>query len=373
MFPMTIQEKVLSFIHSPQSELFDSLAIDVFHQQFVTLPAYRKYCEEFGVRGEAISSVDQIPMVSTIAFKHADLYPPGAGKSSKALTFLTSGTTVGRDRRGRHVVAEPGVYRASAIAHLRSMMFPDRARMRMLAIHPTADRMPESSLSTMISWCIEEFGDGASLCAAGRARLDVDAAIDFLAGAEHDGAPVCVLGTTAASSALFSALRSKAGMLRLPHGSRMMDTGGAKGQVVPLSASEVVDLAAACLGMEPACVINEYGMTELCSQLYDATQLNGGDERPARERVKIAPPWMKPAAIDPVTLRRLPDGATGMLGFIDLANVNSVSAVLTEDFGVVDGNRVRILGRAIAGGPRGCALSIAEFEAASRASEQPGS
>ncbi len=366
---MTIEEKVCSFIHSPDPNLFVSLAIDVFRHQFVSVPAYKRYCEALEVDPVGVSSLDEVPMVSTIAFKHAELFPSGADRLPEALTFLTSGTTVGRDRRGRHVVAQPAVYRASAIAHLRAMMFPGGTRMRMLAVHPTADRMPESSLSTMISWCIEEFGAGPSLCAAGRAGLEVEAAVDFLAAAERDRAPVCILGTTAASAAIFSALQSTGKMLHLPRGSRLMDTGGAKGQVIPRSATEVVDLAGACLGIEPDYVINEYGMTELCSQLYDATRLNCAGAGP---RVKIAPPWMMPAAIDPVTLCRLPDGATGMLGFIDLANVNSVSAVLTEDFGVVHGNRVRILGRAIAGGARGCALSIAEFAAASRTAAQPG-
>ncbi len=310
-------------------------------------------------------------MVSTVAFKYSDLCPASASTTPDALTFLTSGTTVGRDRRGRHVVARPEVYRASALAHLKSMMFPDGARMRMLAIHPTADRMPESSLSTMISWCIDAFGKQPSLCAAERSGLDVQAALEFLEGAERDADPVCILGTTAASAAIFERLRMRGRAIRLPSGSRMMDTGGAKGQIVPLTSHQVVDLAGTLLAIHPDYVINEYGMTELCSQLYDATRLNSPVGDGVEDRVKLAPAWMLPAALDPETLRRLPDGTTGMLAFIDLANVGSVSAVLTEDFGIVEGNRVRVLGRAIAGGPRGCALSIAEFAGKTNSAPAP--
>ncbi len=359
---MAVFEQVLSFIHRPESASFIALAIDVFRHQCVSVPAYRRYCDSLGVSPETIASLDEIPMVSTVAFKYANLHAPDAANNPGALTFLTSGTTIGRDRRGRHVVTRPDIYRASAITHLRAMVFPDGARMRMLAIHPAADVMPESSLSTMISWCIEEFGSGAALCAANRSGVDIEAAVAFLHAAERDGAPVCILGTTAASAAIFDRLRARGPSLRLPRGSRMMDTGGAKGQLIPLTAREVVELAGACLGIDSECVINEYGMTELCSQLYDATAFNSGDHTSADARMKVAPPWMLPAALDPVTLRRLPAGEKGMLGFIDLANVGSVSAVLTEDFGIVEGNRVRILGRAIAGGPRGCALSIAQFE-----------
>ena len=54
----------------------------------------------------------------------------------------------------------------------------------------------------------------------------------------------------------------------------MMDTGGAKGQAVPMQATEVIARAGDLLAIAPAMVINEYGMTELCSQLYDATPFN---------------------------------------------------------------------------------------------------
>jgi len=53
--------------------------------------------------------------------------------------------------------------------------------------------------------------------------------------------------------------------------------------------------------------------------------------------------------------------------FFDLANVGSVSAILTEDFGIVNPTRpirVRVMGRAGVAEPRGIArLAIEEFEA----------
>jgi hypothetical protein len=302
-------------------------------------------------------------MVSTVAFKFAELYAANEIGFPGARTFLTSGTSAGRERRGRHVVTRPDIYRESALAHLRAMVFPDTTAMAILAIHPTADRTPESSLATMISWCIEEFGRGSCLCAADRSGLDLAGAMEFLRCAGRGDVPICILGTTAAYRVLFDGLAARKESIALPPHSRMIDTGGAKGQVAPLSAKEVVELAGARLGLHPDFVINEYGMTELCSQLYDATALNSGSTA-ARERPKMAPPWMRPLAIDPKNLTPLPDGTSGMLGFIDLANVSSVSAVLTEDFGMVEESRVQVLGRAIAGGLRGCALSIAQFEVA---------
>jgi Acyl-protein synthetase, LuxE len=361
---MSIYEQVLTFIHRPEPERFQRLALDVFRRQFDTVGAYRRFCQGRGIEADAVHTVEEVPAVSNVAFKYADLAIDGAGQSPDAAVFLTSGTTQGRDRRGRHIVARPEIYRASAIAHLRTMLFPDARRMAMLAMHPTADVMPESSLSAMITWSIEEFATRTRLAAASRERVDVAAATAFLAECEARREPVCLLGTTAAFAALFSGLRDCGVKLRLAAGSRMMDTGGAKGQAVPMQAAEVIVRAGELLSILPAMVINEYGMTELCSQLYDATAFNCPSESrtAAGERYKVPPPWLQVTARDPATLRAMPDGEIGLLTFFDLANVGSVSAVMTEDLGIVEGGRVRVLGRA-AGEARGCALGIGQFSA----------
>jgi hypothetical protein len=141
-----------------------------------------------------------------------------------------------------------------------------------------------------------------------------------------------------------------------------MDTGGAKGQTQPLAPGEVLAMAQRYLAIRSAYVINEYGMTELCSQLYDATPLNFPGALEDGERVKIAPPWLKVIARDPATLRPLGPGETGLLSFFDLANAASVSALLTEDLGMVNADgTVRIFGRIIDADPRGCALGIEQF------------
>lgn len=144
----------------------------------------------------------------------------------------------------------------------------------------------------------------------------------------------------------------------------MMDTGGAKGQAMPVAPSEVIAQAGESLGIVTAMVINEYGMTELCSQLYDATAFNCAGIRDAPERFKIAPPWLSVTARDPITLEPMRDGEIGLLTFFDLANVGSVSAVMTEDLGWVEQGLVRVLGRGAAAEPRGCALGIRQFSAA---------
>src|SRR6266851_2321669 len=344
---MSIYEKVLRFIHSPEREAFEGVALEVFRHQFASVTAYRKYCLELGVSMSAVRSIDDIPAVSNAAFKHAGLSDESIELPKEALTFLTSGTTQGRERRGRHVVPRPEIYRASAIAHLRTMLFPDyRELSRKLA---------------MIGWCITEFGSGTSLVAASSEGVDTASAINFLSDAEARREPVCIMGTTAAFAAIVSAACERGIKFRLSNGTRLMDTGGAKGQAMPMQATDIVRHAGETFGIAPAMVINEYGMTELCSQLYDATAFNCADVPDSAERFKIAPPWLRVSVRDPVTQRRVADGEVGLLTFFDLANVGSVSAVMTEDLGIVEGGRVRVIGRSAMGAARGCALAIGQF------------
>jgi len=358
--PMSIYQQVLTFIHRPESAMFQRLALAVFRHQYETVGAYRHYCGVRSVHPDAVRNIDDVPAISNVAFKYADLASEDAGRFPGAAVFVTSGTTQGREHRGRHIVERPEIYRASAITHLRAMLFPDARRMPILAMHPTADAMPESSLATMISWCIEEFSTRTRLVAS-RNSVDVAAAAAFLN--EARGEPVCIMGTTAAFSSLFSELHGGGIKLWLAPGSRMMDTGGAKGQSVPMTAAEVIARAGELLAIAPAMVVNEYGMTELCSQLYDATSFNCPGTQNMQERFKVPPPWLRVTARDPVTLLPVPDGEIGLLTFFDLANVGSVSAVMTEDLGWVERGRVRVLGRLAWGESRGCALGIGQFAA----------
>ena len=356
----SVFEEVLSFVRNPEPDRFERLALKVFRYQFDRVAPYRDYCLSIGTTAESVRSLDQVPPVSTAAFKYAEL----SGGAAERI-FLTSGTSIGPNQRGRHFVPRLEIYRASAIAHVGRMLFPDSGRMPILAIHPTGERMPESSLGQMISWCIEDFGTDASLCAATSRGLEIDRAREFLEAAAHAGEPVCILGTTAACSALFETLRSDDKPIKLPALSRLMDTGGAKGQAQPLDAAAVTELAARWLGIEPALVINEYGMTEMCSQFYDATRFNSAFDAPPGARLKLGPPWVSATALDPVWLAPVEDGRIGLMSYFDLANVGSVSALLTEDLGTVERGGIRIIGRTSVSEARGCALGIAQFLAQS--------
>jgi hypothetical protein len=99
-------------------------------------------------------------------------------------------------------------------------------------------------------------------------------------------------------------------------------------------------------------------MTELCSQLWTDPVSAGGV--PAEF---VAPPWLRAWTVDPFNAQPAPAG--GLLRFCDLANLDSVLCIETQDLGVVEeraeGDRVRLVGRVDGAELRGCSLRAEAF------------
>ena len=332
---------------------FDARAGEVLDYAIRHVPAYAGYCRARGVEGGDVAGWRDIPAVPTAAFKEIRLLADGAVAEA---VFRTSGTTRGPERRGEHHVADLDLYRESLRPAFRAALLPDDARLRFLSLMPPPSQLPDSSLAFMIGDVMEAFGAAGSAAFAGADGLDHGALASAAREAAADGAPVLLLGTSAAFIHWLDALAAAGERLRMPDGSRLMDTGGFKGKGRSIPAVELRDAYAERLGIPPERCVNEYGMTEMLSQLYDTTLRDGaaGDPRP-----KAPPPWVRSLAVDPETLTPLEPGDTGILRHVDLANVGSVPAIQTEDLGRVDhGGRVLLEGRAAGAPPRGCSIAM---------------
>lgn len=337
---------------------FEELALRAFGVQFAGNRLYRRYCEARDAAPASVTSWRDVPPVPTAVFREVGLVtgePEGA-----VLEFRTSGTTRGEGRRGRHLVREPALYRASLEAAFRRFVLRadgiaplDRARF--LSLVPRFGTSGSSSLSWMAEAVVARFGRDGGVWAAGADGLDLAAAGRAARNAAAEGEPLCVLATTLALDAWTRRLAAGDAAPRLPRGSRIMDTGGSKGRE-GLRRSDVLGRAEATLGVPSGAVVNEFGMTELLSQRYSR---HGEDDAAPWLH---APPWLATRALDPVDLEAVPPGEEGILCHFDLANLGSVSAVLTEDRGRVrEDGAVRWLGRTPGSPPRGCSLATAEL------------
>lgn len=347
---------------------FDRLARRVFAYQFERNAPFAAFCRRRGRTPDAVDHWREIPAVPTAAFKEVALV---AGDPADAeAVFRTSGTTRGPARRGVHHVLDLSLYHAALLPSFSAYVMPVGEEMPMLSLVPPAEQMAESSLAHMVAVVVDRLGgEGSGHFAAVGSGLDVEALDGALRRFADDGTPVCLLGTALAFVHWLDRLADRGIRHRLPPGSRLMDTGGFKGRSREVPADELRRAYREWLDIPGDHVVNEYGMTELCSQFYDtvlrdrARPPRGAGEGSERStgslrRVKRPPPWVRTEVVDPETLAPVEPAETGLLLHHDLANLGSVSGIQTADLGrrVEDG--FVVVGRAAGAVPRGCSVAM---------------
>lgn len=340
-------------------EAFTSLALRVFRAQCRWNAVYGAFVRGRGIDPETLDDWRRIPAVPTGAFRSLPLVT--GGDSPEGVIFRTSGTTAGTGSRGEHRVSDPGLYRAALLPPFRDYLLPDGARLPLLSLIPPPWELRDSSLSFMMGVVAEVLcppGGGWFVDALG--EMDGEGMAGALQAAEAAGDPVLLAGTAFAWVHWLDAMDRRGLEVRLPEGSRILETGGFKGRSRTLSREELYGALESRLGIPAFRIVNEYGMTELLTQFYEPVLVEGGPGDP-RDRRHVGPPWIRTRILDPETLDEVSPGEPGLLCHLDLANLFSVSAVLTEDLGVAVADGFRVLGRAPGAEPRGCSRAMDEL------------
>jgi len=366
---------------------FDRLAQAVFAWQFESLAPYRAYCQRRGALPQRLRHWSEIPAVPVAAFKDARLVCDEGGLPPEpARVFRTSGTTTGGVRAGEHALSADALalYHASLVPTFRAFVLPELAPGRTtellpLVLGPPAEDAPHSSLWHMVETVCEElfaaepnhFLAAGAPAGPGAAALDAEGLARACDTASDLGAAVCLFTTDLALDRFLAIVETSGWRTRLPAGSRIVHTGGAKGLAREVAPAALYARVEATLGVSANACVNEYGMTELTSQFYDGVLRTPKIDH-ALPRVKFGPPWVRTLVVDAQTLEPLPPGRPGLLRIVDLANRGSVCAILTEDFAVAEpapdtaavenvagrpqALPFRLLGRARGSEPRGCSL-----------------
>jgi hypothetical protein len=334
---------------------FNELALRLFDYQLRYNAPYARYCERLGVTRDAFpASWEAIPAIPAPAFKEATLatfYARGA-----ALTFETSGTTDGRP--GRHYLETAALYDAALLAGFDRFMLADGAALRYLNLVPNPREARHSSLGYMMKRVADERGDGKTGWYLRDGELLFEAFKGDLRVAIAQSQPVCVAATAFALVHLLDAMEGEGLRVLLPPGSRIMETGGFKGRSRMVAREELYERTCDHFGVSTEAVMAEYGMTELSSQYYDRRPPGAVIAR----RRKVAPPWLRARVVGP-DRKTLPNGETGAILHVDLANRSSCIAIQTEDLGVQYDDGFVLVGRAGDAEPRGCSLEAEDLRA----------
>jgi hypothetical protein len=353
-----IISELLTFIARPaiSDEEFNQMALRVFARQVALNLPYQRFCQLRGKTPRLVKNWRDIPAVPIDAFKEFTLSCVPAEECDRV--FMTSGTTRG-EVKGRHHHPSMAVYDASMLRHFSEHVMQADARLPMGILFPTEIQMPNSSLAHYLGLAMQHFGTADSAYYLDQNGLRTDALCEALQKAQQSNQAFALLGASYSFVHLLDELQTRGLSFVLPKGSRILDTGGFKGQSRDIPIDAFYAQLSATFGVDRRQCINMYGMTELSTQFYDA----GNHSVPS---VKRGPHWLRSRLLDPMTGQELAKGERGILAHTDLANVNSVTTILTEDVGVATDDGFILLGRAQGAQAKGCSLAVEDFLKAAR-------
>ena len=311
---------------------FPEVALAVFRYQATTNPIYAQFLELIGTKQTEVQQWQDIPCLPIQLFKR---YLLQSGKWEPEQIFTSSGTTGAST--SRHALRDGQFYRLNARRAFEQFYGP-LEDFCVLALLPSYLERSGSSLVFMAQDFIEQTNNTLS----GFFLDDTDKLLVHLERAQALGKKVLLLGV---SFALWDLAENPA--VSLPASTIVMETGGMKGRREEITRQELHAILQQGLGVDV--IHSEYGMTELLSQAYS---LGHGVFEPAPSmRIQIR------EITDP--FKRMKIGKAGAIDIIDLANLDTVSFIATEDIGRQgDGLTFEILGRLDAGDVRGCNLLV---------------
>ena len=359
-----LHEAVQRFAAGERALSFAELALQItdFQREFSA-----GFARLLSGRGAAPGAPSEIPGVPCDAFRLARVavHP----ESEDAARFATSGTTGAG--HGIHALRRLDTYQTLAVRFGRSALLSGPSRKRVVALAPRPSQPPTSSLGHMMAMFMADFEHATPDSARAPERWLIDEQGVQLAELERAGASaraagedLIVLATSFALVALLDALGP--GTISVPERTVVMQTGGFKGKSREIAPAELRRAVAQAFAISEASVVSEYGMTELTSQLYEAT-LPGAAlqiERRGHPGLYFEPAWLRVVPVDPISLEPVAEGEIGIARIVDLGNVDSAIAIQTQDrVRRVDGG-IELLGRAPGAPPRGCSLAVEEFLAA---------
>lgn len=325
---------LLQRIEDSRPEDYSGLAVAVFRYQYQFNPLYRQFVDLLGKNPATVGTLADIPHLPIELFKSRRIQ---SGEWKPARTFTSSGTTGAQT--SRHLLRDEAHYRRNARRGFAAAYGPV-SDYCFLALLPAYLERTGSSLVFMA----DDFIRQSRYAESGFFLNDLSALVDRLRNLRDRRVPTVLLGV---SFALLD-LVEQFGPLELGE-TIVMETGGMKGRRREMTRDELHGLLTAGLGV--ARIHSEYGMTELLSQAYS----------PGEGRFRVSPTMRVRARdiTDPLSLA--PPGKTGVLQLTDLANLDTVSFIASEDLGRVyaDG-AFEVLGRLDHADVRGCNLLLSD-------------
>jgi len=305
---------------------FEQSCIEVFRHQFDQNQIYHNYCNHIGIDKESVNSLVDIPFLPIEFFKKHKIK---SGDWSAEKIFLSSGTT-GSQRSNHHIRDEAFYHKVAQ--NIFENVYGKLSDYQILALLPSYQTQKNSSLINMVDYFMNKARNNSgyflndhqvlvdTINKSDKKKLLIGVSYALLDLAEHHSFDTKDL--------------------------TIIETGGMKGKKREMIRRELHNTIHKKLGNYD--IHSEYGMTELMSQAY---YVNSQFHFPPWARVLIRD------TNDPFQYK--PDGQTGGINIVDLANADTCSFIETKDLGhTVASNTFEVLGRFDNSDIRGCNLLI---------------
>ncbi len=328
---ITSRTTIINKIRQINEATFFDTAMDVFRYQSTYNQLYVEFLALLSHRSVNIKHLKAIPFLPIQFFKN---YAIKSGKWSEQAVFRSSGTTGAS--KSRHFVRDLEWYQENARKAFEDQ-YGSIKNLCILGLLPSYLERDDASLVYMV----KDFIDQSKYPQSGFFLNDLDELASTIVNCQQKEIPIVLIGV---SFALLDFAEKYNLDLR---DCIIMETGGMKGKRKEIIRKELHHKLELALSVPK--VHSEYGMTELLSQAY--SKGNGLFYPPATMKVFTR------EITDPFTLQFT--GKTGALNIIDLANLDTISFIATDDIARVykDGS-FEILGRMDNSDIRGCNLMV---------------
>ena len=310
---------------------FEKIALKVFRFQYENNLVYKEFCDFLKTDVQRVKTIQQIPFLPIQFFKSHDV----VSNTNPVQTIFSSSGTTGMIT-SKHLVTDVTLYEESYRKGF-SEFYGNIENYVILALLPSYLEREGSSLIYMVEDLIKLSNHPES----GFYLHNHEDLIKKLIELDESGQNVILIGVT---YALLDLIEKQQFALQ---NTIIMETGGMKGKRKEMIREELHEQL--CNGFGVSAIHSEYGMTELLSQAYSLG-----------EGLFECPSWMQILIRDPEdALTYIPQGKTGGINVIDLANINSCSFIATQDLGKkYPNNSFEVLGRFDNSDIRGCNLMV---------------
>jgi hypothetical protein len=320
-----LKNKIADYIDGKSNMTFADIALSVYNFQSQNNPVYARYLSLMGYTDRKYHYTDDIPLMPISFFKHYDIK---SGAWDSDMIFLSSGTS--GMQRSRHLVKDANWYNQISFKIFRSFFSRDYET---LALLPSYMENGNSSLVHMVTHLSGD-ADPHRFHLYDHHTLN-DQIINKLN--RYPEKDTILWGVTFALMDFIEEYSIDNKRLKI------IFTGGMKSRGEELAFDTV--FAKLSSAFPSSLIASEYGMTELFSQAYAFNNKYFIPSATMQVLTKDFNDLTCPAAT----------GKTGQIGIIDLANVDTLSFIQTDDIGLChDDNRFELMGRVTNSDLRGC-------------------